>query len=1219
VKTDPGTPEEERGTEPGSVHQEVRLCPVCGTKFFATGDFGYCPVCILRGAASGESAPAEALDLATGPVKSSQDAKRARPVTSFENYELILDADGRPIELGRGAMGITYKALDVDLQCPVTLKVISERFVGDDSARRRFLREARAAASLRHPNVASVFHLGRTGEDYFYAMEFVEGETLENLIKRSGRLEVKLALEIASQVAAGLAAVHERNLVHRDIKPTNIMVSLKDGGRVTAKIIDLGLAKTIGESPSETAISTLGGFAGTPEFASPEQFAGIGIDIRSDLYSLGVTLWEMLTGHALFRGSPIEVMYQHQHAPLPLEQLEDVPREVAVLLEALLEKDPARRFQNPAELLKAMPTTTGAIDAGRTITLRSPQMMPADDSYAVTRRPPARLGPEEISVARLPVTGSDVFGRQEDIAFLDAAWAKPDVNLVTIVAWAGVGKSTLVNHWLRRMATEHYRSAQLVFGWSFYRQGSSGGTSSADEFVDAALAWFGDPNPRIGTAWEKGERLAKLIAHRRTLLVLDGLEPLQNPPGPQEGRVREPSLQALLRELAAFNTGLCVITTRLPVADVADHEGTSALRRDLEHLSRDAGAKLLRALGVKGHEAELRSASDEFHGHCLGLTLLGSYLTDAYNGDIRCRKEVSERLARDVRQGVHARKVMESYQTWFGEGPELSVLRMLGLFDRPVDEKALGTLLKPPAIRGLTESLTDLSPTEWRTILAKLRRARLLSEEDPHNRGHLDAHPLVREYFGEQLRSQRKDAWKECNRRLYSHYRAIAPQLPDSFRDMEPLFLAVICGCRAGLFREALHEIYIPRIQRGNASFAANVLGARGAVLSVLAHFFEHGRWGSPAEMGVEGQSLTAEDHLFILMQAALYLTVTRGFAAPEPRICYERVESLCHSLNRPLLLYSALISQWRYSLWTDKLTATMQIAERVYSLAQQQNDARLMMGAYRALASTLYFLGDFESAQQYAMRGLEIWRSGGVQCQVEEVSAPAVNCLCFKALSEWHFGENAAGKATMAEAIPLAKELNDMPALAVALFFAAHLAHFEVNRAEVERLALDLIELATRQNFVLWLPIGAVLRGWARSASGATDEGISWIEDGVGDYRATGSMVNASYFLALKAEALHFADRTSEALEAISEAEALAERSEERFWCAELHRLRAVFLTTMGADEAQIEVSFCAAIKIANEQNSISLAKRAEATYAEYRSQKARALGGHRFRLPLY
>jgi serine/threonine protein kinase len=316
-----------------------------------------------------------------------------------------------------------------------------------------------------------------------------------------------LALEIATQVAAGLAAVHKQNLIHRDIKPSNIMVSVEEGSTVIAKIIDLGLAKAVNEPSSQTAISVPGGFAGTPEFASPEQFAGLGVDIRSDLYSLGVTLWEMVTGRAVFRGSSAEVMYQHQHAPLPFEQLEDVPQPVVILLEVLLEKDPSRRFQNPAEFLKAMPTTMAAIGARRRITRQSFKKTPPSASSGGTRKPPTKPGPEKISVARLPVTGSDVFGREEVIAFLNRAWAKKDVNVVTIVAWAGVGKSSLVNHWLRRMATKHYQSAELVFGWSFYRQGSSGGTSSADEFLDAALTWFGDPDPRLGTAWEKGERL----------------------------------------------------------------------------------------------------------------------------------------------------------------------------------------------------------------------------------------------------------------------------------------------------------------------------------------------------------------------------------------------------------------------------------------------------------------------------------------------------------------------------------------------------------------------------------------------------------------------------------------------------------------------------------------------------------------------------------------
>ena len=733
-------------------------------------------------------------------------------------------------------------------------------------------------------------------------------------------------------------------------------------------------------------------------------------------------------------------------------------------------------------------------------------------------------------------------------------------------------------------------------------------------FLMPLFTWFGDPDPRVGTAWEKGERLAKLVGHRRTLLVLDGLEPLQNPPGAQEGRLRDPSLQALLRELAAFNMGLCVITTRMPVADLSDHEGSSALRRDLEHLSSHAGAQLLRALGVKGDEAELRSASDEFSGHCLALTLLGSYLTDAYNGDIRSRNEVSGHLAHDVRQGAHARKVMKSYQTWFGEGPELSVLRMLGLFDRPAEEKAIAALLKPPAIPGLTESLTNLSPTEWRTILARLRRARLLAGEDPHNPGYLDTHPLVREYYGEQLRGERSEAWKECNKRLFHYYRTFAPQLPDSFAEMEPLFLAVICGCNAGLFREALREVYIPRIQRGDTYFAANVLGARGALLSVLVHFFEHGRWDSHMEMGREGQGLTPEDHLLILIQAGQYLTATRGYAAPEVRLCYERAESLCRSLNRLVLLYVALMGQWRHSLLTEKLSATMQIAQRIYSLAQEQNEPALMIGSCAALAATHYFLGNFEICGQYAIHGVQIWRSVGVQSSVEEVDVPEVGCLIFEALFRWHIGEITCSQVALEEALSLAKGLNDMHGLAVAVHYAVILAYFKRNPIQVELRVSELIELSTRQNFAHWLAAGTNLRTLMRGIFGDTREGFAWIED----HRAIRYMHFKPFVLALKAEALYLANRTLQSLEAINEAERQAEISGERWWCAELHRLRGVFLTAIGADETQIEASFCEAIRTAKEQKSVSLGRRAEASYAEYRRQKANASGGRGFRLPL-
>jgi serine/threonine protein kinase/tetratricopeptide (TPR) repeat protein len=330
------------------IAKDRRACPVCNTLFPDSSES--CPVCALRRALGNEQPTNES---SIEPVPSSP--------FRFEHYEILKHEDGTPVELGRGAMGVTYKALDINLQCAVALKVISARLIGDESARRRFVREARAAASVRHPNVASVFHLGKSGDSYFYAMEFVEGESLDKIIRRSGRLESSVALGVATRVAAGLEAIQKQNLVHRDIKPSNIMVSFDGDKIVNAKIIDLGLAK--GAVAEDDSISSPGTFIGTPQYASPEQFAGIGADIRSDLYALGITLWEMLSGKLPFQGSSAELMQQHRHAVLPMEKLAGSPQPINSLLEVLLEKDPTRRFQSPADIIQVVPTITKAMDS----------------------------------------------------------------------------------------------------------------------------------------------------------------------------------------------------------------------------------------------------------------------------------------------------------------------------------------------------------------------------------------------------------------------------------------------------------------------------------------------------------------------------------------------------------------------------------------------------------------------------------------------------------------------------------------------------------------------------------------------------------------------------------------------------------------------------------------------------------------------------------------
>ncbi len=323
------------------------MCPLCGAALSPEDLSGLCPVCLLRTDLDPENAENRIREEATAALPET-DPRR------FAHYEILRRADGHLHELGHGAMGITFKAIDLNLRIPIALKVLNLRLFQEEAARRRFFREARAAASVRHPNVASVYHLGFRGRDIFYAMEFVEGETLENLILRSGRLDPRQAVEIAGQIAAGLAAIHRQHLVHRDIKPSNVMVGRADEGAMSAKIIDLGLAKGATDESLAGDISVPGVFAGTPTYASPEQFAGVGVDIRSDLYSLGVTLWKMLSGQPPFLGTPAEIMHQHQHAPLPLARFANVPEPLLALLKKLLEKGPAHRFQSPTELLTAL-------------------------------------------------------------------------------------------------------------------------------------------------------------------------------------------------------------------------------------------------------------------------------------------------------------------------------------------------------------------------------------------------------------------------------------------------------------------------------------------------------------------------------------------------------------------------------------------------------------------------------------------------------------------------------------------------------------------------------------------------------------------------------------------------------------------------------------------------------------------------------------------------
>jgi len=326
----------------------VGICATCGRPLTQVGPKGECLRCLVSLGVAAEESGSE-----------QHRSRRTLGRLRYDHFEVEIGADGLPVELGAGAMAVTYRARDTVLNSVVALKVIDRKIAQMPGVRSRFLREARAAAHIHHPNVARVSHYGEQDGECFYVMELVEGETLEAKVRREGPLPLALALEIIEQTARALAAAEKCGVVHRDIKPSNIMLESDPSGIPIVKVIDYGIAKVLVPEAERGAEQTQTGFIGSPAFASPEQFAPserTKIDTRSDIYSLGVTFWYLLSGRVPFVGRTLGEVAAKQAEELPLEQLKNthVPSRVVALLRSMLAVDPAKRPQTARELLSAI-------------------------------------------------------------------------------------------------------------------------------------------------------------------------------------------------------------------------------------------------------------------------------------------------------------------------------------------------------------------------------------------------------------------------------------------------------------------------------------------------------------------------------------------------------------------------------------------------------------------------------------------------------------------------------------------------------------------------------------------------------------------------------------------------------------------------------------------------------------------------------------------------
>jgi hypothetical protein len=579
-----------------------------------------------------------------------------------------------------------------------------------------------------------------------------------------------------------------------------------------------------------------------------------------------------------------------------------------------------------------------------------------------------------IDLTHIPAGAAHFLGRDDELARLDAAWdSAGKTALLELIAPGGTGKTALVKRWLDNFKAANWRGARRVFAWSFYSQGSSDErNTSEDLFLAEALQWFGVSVAASLNPADKGRALAEALVTSRSLLVLDGLEPLQHPPGPLAGELRAPGLKALLTHLAtAGRSGLALLTSREALKDLdewANSPTGTAQRIDLGNLCDTDGARLLHAEGankagnasIADDDVELKEASRQVHGHALTLSLLGSYLALAFDGDIRQHHQVDWRAADAETKGGHAFRVIAAYERWFagaGNAPcELAALRLLGFFDRPATRESLAALRAAPAIAGLTEALTDLKPARWNASLKRLKNLRLLDFDSTS--GRLDAHPLVREYFAASLAEKQPEVWKEGHRRLYEQLKTSALDHPEDLIGLQPLYQAVVHGCRAGLFRKTLYDLYVDRILRGTGiggNYSTKQLGAIDTDLGALACFFAEPWQRLVPDLPVDAQA-------WLLNQAAINLRALGRLAeALEPMRAGAQMRVTQEDWKNAAISYSNL-SELQLSL--GHIAQAVTDAECSVDYADRSGNAPWRIASRTTLADARHQQGDREAAR---------------------------------------------------------------------------------------------------------------------------------------------------------------------------------------------------------------------------------------------------------------
>ena len=1064
-------------------------------------------------------------------------------------------------------MGEVYRARDTHLKRPVALKLLSRDFAQQEDRLRRFRQEAFAASALNHPNIITIYEIGEGEFGPFIATELVEGETLRQRMKR-GRVGTSQALDLASQVASALAAAHSAGVAHRDIKPDNIMIR----GDGFVKVLDFGLAK-LGEKATEEQnvnldaatkpleVTSPGVLIGTLKYMSPEQARGQNVDARSDIWSLGVVIYEMLAGRVPFDGPTasdlIVAILDREPSPLVL-RVPGIPAELQKTIHKALSKEKEQRYQTAEEL---------RIDLGKV-----KQQLDVEAAIETSSRE---------FVAPQAVAARHTVGRKTELAELHSGFESAAAGrglLLCVAGEPGIGKTTLIEEFLANAAasTQPY---YLARGRSSERLA---GTETYFPFLEALESLL----HREGN--EELTRTMKLLAPTWYLQIA---HPSDSSVSSQIVDAAQTSSQdRMKRELVAFlqevsrTQPLVFFFDDLQWADVSTIDLVAYLASKFKamHLLIVVAyrqSEMLLAnhpflsvkLDLQGRnvcrEMTLEFLSREEVDGYLALEFPGHEFPAEFAALIYAKTEGSPLFMVDLARYLRDRKVIERDQQ-----------RWIVAQSMPDVEREL-----PESVRSMIQRKIDqLGENDRRLLVAA-------SVEGYEFNSAVVASALPVEVEDVEVRLQALDS-------IHGLVRLTAEQeLPDGTLTQRYQFVHV-------LYQNALYASLTPRRRSSlSAAVAQALLGHYGdqspAVASKLAFLFESARdWSHAAEyflLAAENAArLFANEETITLARRGLEmlkrlpdtterarqelrlqimlgspLMATKGYAGSETMQAYIRAKELCQQLGESD--FRVLFGLCVICVVRSEHERALEIAEQMLPLGESSRDPVELLQAHWTMGLILHYLGELTRALDHLERTIGFYDQQNYRSQLFLYGADAgVLTRAYTARVLWILGYTDRAREMVRAAAVLAEKVRHPMSLAVTLSAAVTLDACCGDERMAQTGAEDLIALSKEQGLPFYSSVGTIWSGWALSMQGQYKEGLAQLRDGMARYRAIGSELARTSYLALLAEALGEAGQLSEGLNVLAEALTVANLTGERFYEAELHRLKGELLLMQATGE---------------------------------------------------